>query len=230
MTTSPVEIDGVPTKAKAEEIARTMRTLYPDWTVEILGQAAPYSVRRTPPGPVLTPPASQPVSAAPGVGSARVDAVQEFLDFIAKYESAGNYNAYYGHAANTTNPEFTSMSIDQVLNWQDGKKFSACGKYQIIRATLAGLKSQIGLTGSELYDKAMQEKLGRLLLERRGLKKFMSGATPKQEFAFAVACEWAALPGVKPPHGSKSVYAGDGVNHAHVTVAAYLAAIDALRA
>ncbi|WP_340110177.1 hypothetical protein [Pikeienuella sp. HZG-20] len=270
--TAAFQIDGVQTKAKAEEIARTMRILYPDWTVEILG-AGPYSVRRTPPasssapdapdapppatpipepargavpgaapaspsappdmGPTPAPPTASP-SPAPASPPPRIApprrGVDGFLDFIADFESRGNYNARYGDAANLRNPCFTEMTVDEVLEWQRGRKFSACGKYQIIRATLSDLKARLNLTGSERFDEEMQERMGRVLLERRGLAKFLSREMPREDFALSVAREWAALPGVKPPYGSKSVYAGDGVNQAFVTVEKYLAAVDEMLA
>lgn len=67
--------------------------------------------------------------------------VLAFLDFIAEYESKGNYNARFGSTSNTTNPNFTSMSINGVLEWQAGQDKSACGKYQIIKDTLSHLGS-----------------------------------------------------------------------------------------
>lgn len=273
--TNPFEITGVPTKAKAEEIARTMRVLYPRWSVSVAGRG-PYSVRRSPPaddaatnagstggasaggasagdepsaappargtgassggsadgatgGPAAPPPPSPstPPSAAP---TTTRNGVQGFLDFISVYESRGNYNARYGDAANRTDPAFTSMTIDEVLDWQQGRKFSACGKYQIIRATLLSLKSRLGLSGAERFDEAMQERLGLTLLKGRGLKAFLDGRTPRDLFALSVAREWAALPRVAPPNASKSVYAGDGVNQALVTIDDYVAAIDRMKA
>lgn len=228
--TEAVQIDGVPTKEKAKEIEKSMRLLYgPDgWTVTIIGSSAPYSVRATPPAGGAAAPAAVTLAApAPTAGG---DAVQGFLDFIAKYESRGNYNARFGAAANTDDPNFVAMTVDDVLGWQEGRKFTASGKYQIIRATLQDLKASLGLSGAELFDKQTQDRMGRKLLERRGLNGFLSGATDRDDFALSVAHEWAALPGVKAPHGGKSVYAGDGVNQAHVTVDEYLAAIDKLTA
>lgn len=154
--------------------------------------------------------------------------IAPLMDFIAHYESRGNYNAFYGAVANIDDPALTSMSIDEVLAWQEGRRFSASGKYQIIRKTLLGLKEQLGLGGAELFDEAMQDRLGRHLLERRGLNEFLSGAMSRDEFACSVAHEWAALPGVLEPHGAQSVYESDGVNRALVAVEDYLAAIESI--
>ena len=246
---SAVEITGIPTKAKAKEVAATMKAFFPTWTVQIIGTAAPYTVRRTPPagaaGAAAVPVAAGggnaggagggsgggAAAAGPNVGVAgdRRDGAYGFLDFIAKYESVGNYNAFYAHANNTDDPRFTSMTIDRVLGWQKGRKFSACGKYQIIRATLKDLKAQLGLTGAELYDPERQDTLGFTLLQRRGLNEFLAGTMGKEDFALSVAREWAALPGVKPPFGERSVYAGVGANHAMVDSKTYLKAIAALK-
>lgn len=167
----------------------------------------------------------------PGAGDAPSrQGVQGFLDFIAEFESRGNYNAFYGDAANRDSPCFTDMTINGVLAWQEGRRFSACGKFQIIRATLERLKAELALTGAERFDETMQERLGLHLLNGRGLRGFLAGEVAREDFALEVAREWAALPGVAPPHGAKSVYAGDGVNRALVTVERYLEAIDALTA
>lgn len=154
--------------------------------------------------------------------------VPGFLDFIAVHESRGNWNAYYGAVANTDDPAFTAMTVDEVLVWQDGRRFSACGKYQVIRKTLLSLKDELGLTGAELYDAAMQDRMGETLLRRRGLDAFLAGRMAPKVFALSVAREWAALPGVLAPFFARSVYAGDGVNRALVGVDEYLAAVDRL--
>src|SRR5438309_1766602 len=65
------------------------------------------------------------------------------LNLIAKAESNGNYNAYFGHPDNTA-IDFTSMPIADVMRWQtefiqQGSPSSAVGRYQIINTTLAGL-------------------------------------------------------------------------------------------
>ena len=152
-----------------------------------------------------------------------------FLDFISVHESRGNWNAYYGAVDNADDPPFTAMTVDQVLAWQDGRRFPACGRYQIIRMTLVSLKEELALTGAEIYDPALQDRLGGALLRRRGLDEFLAGRMRREVFALSVAREWAALPGVLAPFFAKSVYAGDGVNRALVGVQEYLAAIDLIR-
>lgn len=231
----PQEMTGIQTKEKANQIARQIRQLRPDWTVEVIGGAPPYTVRATPPADALRAPEA-PSPGAPsaaevsGIGASSRPGALGFLDFIAQYESNGNYNARYGDATNTNAPHFTSMSVEQVLAWQQGRKFSACGKFQIIRATLAGLVQTLGLRGDELYDPSLQDRMAIQLLKERGLEAFLNGTMAREDFALNVAREWAALPGVKAPYGERSVYAGDGVNQALVATANYLSAVDLLKA
>ena len=154
--------------------------------------------------------------------------VERFLDFIAVYESRGNWNAYFGAPDNQDVPRFTAMAIRDVLAWQDGRRFSACGKYQVIRKTMLSLVDELGLSGGETYDEAMQDRMGRTLLCRRGLDAFLAGEMVPKVFALSVAREWAALPGVLAPFFDRSVYSGDGVNKALVGIEEYLAAVDTL--
>jgi len=226
-------LEGIPTKEKANKIAKQMRLLYPKWTVELIGDSSPYSVRSIPPE---TPTSNDSNISNEGIdsevmigNSSNRIGILGFLDFIAQYESQGNYNARYGAVTNTNEPDFTSLTIDEVLTWQKDRKFSACGKYQIIRQTLSGLSQTLGLSGNEIFNVNQQDAMGEKLLKKRGLEKFIAGTISQDEFAFSVAHEWAALPGVKEPHGEKSVYAGDGVNHALVSVSTYLSAIDKLK-
>lgn len=151
-----------------------------------------------------------------------------FLDFIAWPESRGNWNAVWGAVANTDDPLLTGMTVDQILTWQQGRRHSAAGRYQIIRKTLGSLVAEMSLTGGEIYDPDLQDRMATTLLRRRGLEAFLSGLMPAHVFALNVAREWAALPGTVAPFFDRSVYAGDGVNKALVDIDAYMQAIGRL--
>lgn len=156
-------------------------------------------------------------------------AVKAFLDFVAWPESRGRYGAIYGDME-CSDPDLTGMTVSDVLAWQDGRRFSAAGRYQIIRKTLLSLVETCALSGRERYDAPLQDRLATELLRRRGLDAYLAGRMGPAPFAQSVAREWAALPGVLPPHFARSVYAGDGINRALVGVGEYLAAVRALRA
>ena len=144
------------------------------------------------------------------------------LDLIARVESKGNYNAYFGNAGNTS-ITFTEMSVADVLSWQEefiaaGHPSSAVGRYQIISTTLKGLVQQLNIDTSQPFDEAMQDKMAIALLERRGATEYVNNQIDGRQFAAELAKEWAALPRVVGDRPEQSYYAGDGLNKALVKV------------
>src|SRR6185312_4179042 len=96
---------------------------------------------------------------------------------------------------------------------------SAAGRYQFMRATLLGLRSELNLRGSQL----LQDRLGYHLLLRRGYDDFMAGKISRTEFGKRLAQEWASFPVLTVCKGAhrqlnrgQSYYAGDGLNKALV--------------
>ena len=159
-------------------------------------------------------------------------AYKPLLNTIAKGESRGNYNAYFGNAANNT-VTFTNMSIAEVLQWQQsfvqqGNPSSAVGKYQIIRPTLLGLVQQLDLDTNTKFDAVMQDKLAITLLERRGAIDYVNKKLTREQFAANLAKEWAALPKVIGTNPEQSYYADDGINKAQVHIGDVYKALNAL--
>lgn len=158
----------------------------------------------------------------------------ELLSIIAEGESKGNYNAYFGHAGNTS-IDFTNMTVGEVLQWQhdfvaSGQPSNAVGKYQFIRPTLEGLVNELGVGRDGLFDEALQDRLAIHLLERRGVREYVRGHITREQFAHNLSMEWAALPRVIGRNPGASYYDGDGLNKAQVSIDVVLAAIDSLRA
>ncbi|MGA0615321.1 hypothetical protein [Paracoccus sp. KR1-242] len=100
------------------------------------------------------------------------------LDLIASRESAGagDYNAAYGGAKFTGgNLSLVNMSLNEVLAVQkrmlahpeNTANSSALGRYQIVGTTLRGLMSELNLSGDELFDSKMQDRLATQLVRRR---------------------------------------------------------------
>lgn len=150
------------------------------------------------------------------------------LDFIAGPESGGDYNVIFGHHEKSLPHPITTMTINQLLaaqsGWGRAWGSSAAGRYQQMQATLTGLKSALGLTGSELFSPDMQDRLGYALLKRRGYAAFMARQLTTIQFAKNLAQEWASFPVLMPTQGAhrmlvagQSYYAGDGLNHALVS-------------
>lgn len=214
----PQEIRNVPSH-EVNEIVSDLKLEEPTWIVRVINQGATSTIIATPPPPVIYDTHSSHII------SDRSEKIHEFLDFIAECESKGNYNAFFGSINNVSNPRFTTMTIKEVLTWQQGRSFSACGKYQIIRKTLLSLVNEMKLTLAENFDENMQDKMAERLLRRRGLDKFLSGNMNEHIFAKKVACEWASMP---DPMTGKSVYYKDGVNHSHVSTTNYMQTIRTL--
>lgn len=158
------------------------------------------------------------------------------LDFLAQHESEGRYDIIYGgHEAGLAQP-ITAMSIDALLGQQAiwGKRWgsSAAGRYQIMRDTLLGLKTKLGLTGKELFAPNLQDELGYALLKQRGYADFMARKITAVQFAKRLAQEWASLPVLEATQGAhrkvaagETYYAGDRLNRALVTPAQFDAAL-----
>ncbi len=175
------------------------------------------------------------------VGNSPPGQFSTLLDFIGQHESNNNYNAFFGHAGNTNDPDFTAMTVAAVIAWQRafvnaGSKSSAVGKYQFLRNTLLDLVKQGHAANDQLFNAALQDKLAIALMERRKLGRYIAGALSTVEFGIHLAKEWASLPvtrnvkrGNRTIKQGQSYYAGDGLNKALVSVPAFLSAIDTAR-
>ena len=156
------------------------------------------------------------------------------LDLIARVESKGNYNAYFGNAGNSS-ITFTEMSIADVLSWQEdfvaaGHPSSAVGRYQIISTTLKSLVQQLDIDTNQPFNETMQDKMAVALLERRGATEYVNNQIDGRQFAAELAKEWAALPKIIGDRPEQSYYASDGLNKALVGVDEILRAASAVSA
>ena len=165
-----------------------------------------------------------------GLGAATIMYMQDsqklytadLLTTIAKVESKNNYNAYFGNAGNTS-VQFTSMTVGEVLAWQQqfieqGSPSSAVGRYQFIDSTLRGLVQQLKIDHTAKFDEALQDKLAVALLERRGIREYANDKISREEFAHNLSKEWAALPRAIGDQPEQSYYANDGLNKAQLSV------------
>jgi hypothetical protein len=145
------------------------------------------------------------------------------LDLLAKHESGGNYNAYYGNG-NNRKIKFTEMTVGEVLEWQDnyveveGSPSSAVGRYQYIRGTLRGMIQGKNIRLDAKFDKNLQDRLALASLEGRGLNKFLNGEMSEAQFILNLAKEWASFPTGQGANPSASYCDGDGLNAASVSV------------
>ena len=136
----------------------------------------------------------------------------ELLDFIGQLESSDNYNAIYGGGKK----DITRMTIKDVQKLQDemvkrGSASTAVGRYQIIDDKMDDLIRWMSLDGNTVFDKNLQDQMGRELLRRRGFEKYKAGEISTEDFIKELSQEWAAFPVDKL---NKSYYSGVGNNKA----------------
>ena len=135
------------------------------------------------------------------------------------------YETIFGHNEKKLTKPITEMTIDELEHWQPGftKSFgsSASGAYQFMFATLKELEAKLDLNGDELFDAAMQDRLGYELLKRRGYKAWIEAKTSTDTLMIGLAKEWASFPVPSRMRGAhrtvergQSYYAGDGLNKA----------------
>jgi muramidase (phage lysozyme) len=138
----------------------------------------------------------------------------KILDLIGRAESGGNYNILVG---GKVNPDLTSMTIRDVLNFQNnmiaqGHESTAVGKYQIIQKTLQGLLSQGVVSPNETFSPGTQDKLAVALLNQVGWSRFQNGKMSADQMADAIARIWAGF----PLASGQSAYQGVGSNKATI--------------
>lgn len=149
------------------------------------------------------------------------------LALIGSIEAPQGYDQVYGGSRIATPRRLTQMTVGEVLQWQDrsvaaGSASSAAGRYQIIRKTLRGLANKGYVRHSDRFDKRTQDRLGVVLMEQRGLRKYQAGRISATQFGQNLSQEWASLPAItKDKRGrnakGQSYYAGDGLNHARTS-------------
>jgi len=146
--------------------------------------------------------------------SATSGKVGELLNFIARYESNGDYNIMVGGKRGN----LTGMTVGDVLNMQKGMiarghESTAVGRYQYIRKTLAGTAAQMGMdVDTTKFDEKTQDALAIQTLRTIGLENWLSGKLDDGAFLNKVARVWASV----PTTSGGSYYAGVGSNKAGV--------------
>lgn len=200
--------------------------------------AEPPAFDPAPASPVGPRRASAPVSLPrPDLGDGRFSA-QPLIDLIQRAEAGPRgYDSYYSGVKLVPPRRVTSMTLDEVQDWQQaavraGSASVAVGMFQVVSATLASVKSQLGLSGRELFDKNLQDRIGLTLMERRGLKRYRAGTLTMRGFGNLLAREWAGFPVLSDQQGHKrpvtrgqSYYAGFVGNKATISAAQFEAAL-----
>lgn len=140
-----------------------------------------------------------------------------------------NTGKRHGYKAARVNLE--GMTVAQVMAAQARGDFNAAGRYQIIGSTMRDAAKTLGLSGNEMFDKSMQDRIFVEYLLKRKRKaawNYINGKSDDLHGAMlAVSQEWASF---ADPRTGKSYYSGDGVNKASVSVSQSAEMLRQLRA
>lgn len=168
--------------------------------------------------------------------------LKALLDVIREHEAPKGYGQIYSGAKGVPrDTDISKYTLNGVLDFQTrmlraGSLSTACGGYQFLRKTLIATMAGMGLTGTELWDEDLQDRMASHLIENRGLPGYLAGQLTREAFANNLAKEWASLPVVTAIRGAnrelaigETYYAGDGLNKAFHKPETILALIDAIR-
>jgi muramidase (phage lysozyme) len=199
--------------------------------------ASPYNAPVASGAPV----AIQPSSVAPAKGLA---------DLITKGESRSSNpydvvnmpNANNGRGGAGTRP-LEKMTVGQVLAAQASGDFNAAGRYQIINSTLKGAVAALHLTGNELFDNNLQDKIFNEYLvgpkKRPHLYAYLHGQSndvvaaaldASEEWASVAAPQGTRLRSGATADGLTSYYDNSRNNKASIPAAQMIATLEQERA
>lgn len=151
-----------------------------------------------------------------GISGSGVEA--NLMGLLLKKEGAGSFDTPSRFTKIPPSKPLTQMTVNEVLRWQEanrsaGADSTAAGGFQIIYKTLSSLKGKMQLSGAELFDKTMQERMAIQLMKGRGLDDFKAGKISADDFADNLASEWAVL----QKRNGKGAHDGDGLNKSLVS-------------
>jgi hypothetical protein len=145
------------------------------------------------------------------------------LNFIGSIEGPAGYDDYYRGVSTGPPRPLTSMTIREVLAWQDSidaaSPSEAAGRYQIMEDTLRGTVRANGINLDRRFDANTQDELAEILLKGRG---WNPNRTDYIKMGNSIAHEWAALPMCSGIKKGRSAYDGLAGNHSLTTCEAYL--------
>lgn len=211
-----LKVDGIPGTETIDKL-NAILAAQPE-VASKLKKSTPFDVKAK--GPVSLPPLAQDAVTQGKVG--------ELLNFIARYESRGNYNIVVG---GQSVPELTKMTLSQVNDFQrqmlkSGKESTAVGRYQYIRDTLTNTAAQMRLDpNTTVFDPKTQDAIATHTLKTIGLDQWLNGQMPDEQFLNRVAQIWAGI----PKSSGGSAHAGVGSNKAGTTAQNALAALQNIK-
>ena len=169
-------------------------------------------------------------------GDSLIDPATPIMGLIHSRESgSGGYRALYdqGQTSRFSNVDITKMTVRQLQSFSDpsgsygqwvkprldpegyaaknGLTSTPMGKYQIVGGTLDSLIEEMGLTGDEMFDEALQDKMFATLMQRR-----LSASTTVEGKREGMRNEWEGFRSVPDSQLDAAIAAfesGDGGNY-----------------
>ena len=178
-----------------------------------LGDAARNVVQLLHPETAPTTATTAAAPAAPtlgesGMADAKRAAAQDFgahyiMDLVPQGEGTTSYDASYSNGDGTGKnypagwKKPTQLTIDEAIRMapdlQRSAGGNAIGKYQFKPGTLADLKTSMHLNGAELLTPALQDRMARQLLHRRGYDDYLAGYITPEELQGRLSREWSSF-------------------------------------
>jgi peptidoglycan hydrolase-like protein with peptidoglycan-binding domain/lysophospholipase L1-like esterase len=165
--------------------------------------------------------------------------VGKLLNFIASFESKGDYNIVVGNPPKRLE-KLTSAPVSAVLDFQDkyynrqkgidhsGLRSNAVGRYQYIRSTLQDTVNQMGKDpATTIFNPSFQDELAIYTLRSTcQLDSWLSGKMDDRAFLDRIAGVWAAFP---DPATGQSKYAGNKIDKSALSVNDALNTLQSIR-
>lgn len=165
--------------------------------------------------------------------------VGKLLDFIASFESKGDYNIIVGNPPRRME-KLTSAPVSAVLDFQDkyynkqkgidhsGLKSNAVGRYQYIRNTLQNTVQAMGKDpATTIFNPSFQDELAIYTLRSEcQMDSWLNGKMEDSAFLDRIAGVWAAFP---DPATGQSKYSGNKIDKAGLSVSSALNTLQSIR-
>lgn len=105
----------------------------------------------------------------------------------------GAFDPYKKPVSQMTLKELDEFQLGMLKNPNNNLNSSAAGKYQITRQNMDFLKKKLKLSEDTIFSPELQDQLADVLLERRGLSRFLKGELSAEDFQNNLSKEWASL-------------------------------------
>ena len=135
-----------------------------------------------------------PVYMKNGGGSSEANARKDVLSTIYEIESNSNYDQWNLKAKNPPEAPLSSLTIQEIMDFQGDENGPAAGAGQIKYNTLKYLIKSGVLSPDDVFSPENQDAANSRLLDRRGFVSWFNGDISTEEFGSDVAKEWASLP------------------------------------